>query len=48
MTEIVPEPEPRGAGSDVERPMAHEGDTEDTGAARQGESVEGAERAPEW
>lgn len=48
MTEIVPEPDERGTDSDVERPADHEGDTEDPGRGREGDSVEGAERAPEW
>lgn len=48
MTEIVPEPDERKLDGDVERPADHEGDTEDTGRGRQGESVEGAERTPDW
>jgi hypothetical protein len=37
-----------GRDDDVESPREHEGDTEDVGAERQGEDVEGAAEAPPW
>ncbi|HEX6935468.1 MAG TPA: hypothetical protein VF227_03015 [Actinomycetes bacterium] len=48
MTETVPEPPRRSADNDVEHPAEHQGDTEDVGGERSGESVEGAPETPEW
>jgi hypothetical protein len=36
------------AEDDVEAPREHQGDTEDVGAERRGQDVEGADEAPPW
>lgn len=48
MTETVPEPPSRDRSDDVESAREHEGDTEDVGAERRSEDVEGADEVPPW
>jgi hypothetical protein len=44
----TPQPPRRDRREDVESAREHEGDTEDVGAEREADSVEGADEPPPW